>query len=71
MKGVFPYIISTQLPTLPSGKIINWNNNLYYGNQQQIANNTQITSLQSQINNLLGGNKLIFLQKNLMMLMSL
>lgn len=52
-----------QLYILPSGKIINWNNNLYYGNQQQIANNTQITSLQSQINNLLGGNKLIFLQK--------
>lgn len=36
---------------------------MYYGNQQQIANNTQITSLQSQINNLLVGNKLIFLQK--------
>lgn len=48
---------------LPNGKIINWNNNLYYGNQQQIANNTQITSLQSQINSLLVGNKLIFLQR--------
>lgn len=39
--------------TLPNGKIINYNNNLYYGtNRTQLALNSQITNLQSQITNI-------------------
>lgn len=38
---------------LPNGKIINYNNNLYYGtNRTQLALNSQITNLQSQITNI-------------------
>lgn len=38
---------------LPNGKIINYNNNLYYGtNRIQLALNNQITNLQSQITNI-------------------
>lgn len=44
---MMPYI------TLPNGKIINYNNNLYYGtNRTQLALNSQITNLQSQITNI-------------------
>lgn len=42
---MFSYII------LPNGKIVNWNNNLYYGNSHiQVATNSQISNLQNQIN---------------------
>ena len=38
---------------LPNGKIINHNDLLYYGiNKNQVATNNQISSLQSQINNI-------------------
>lgn len=40
-----------QLYILPNGKIINYNDLLYYGiNKNQVATNNQISSLQSQIN---------------------
>lgn len=35
---------------LPNGKIVNWNNNLYYGNSRiRVATNSQISNLQNQI----------------------
>ena len=38
--------------SLPNGKLINYNNTLYYGvNKTQIATDNQISSLQTQINN--------------------
>ena len=40
---------------LPNGKIINYNNNLYYGTSNiQVATNSQINNLQSQITNTQG-----------------
>ena len=39
--------------SLPNGKIVNYNNKLYYGsNKSQIADNSQVVNLQSQVSSL-------------------
>ena len=47
--------------SLPNGKLINYNNNLYYGaSNTQLATNNQINNLQSQINNIRSKYPLIY-----------
>lgn len=49
------------LDSLPNGKIINYNNNLYYGaSNTQLATNNQINNLQLQINNIRSKYPLIY-----------